>query len=179
MDIEQLIDTYGDYLYRIAFIYTRDPTAAEAKKSDEAFCEITTKKESELDVSTGYTTITYRKMDNSSSNIATSYMVFTIFHTQSKSIAICLHREHTYTKKELRKTTVKMELHCPACEKNYITQKNHVNYRELVHSQILPSYSSSLRNPRNSCGKQKGRPKFYLESPIYYFRIIVLSYRRR
>ncbi|WP_234417262.1 MULTISPECIES: hypothetical protein [unclassified Lysinibacillus] len=28
MDIEQLIDTYSDYLYRIAYIYTKDRTVA-------------------------------------------------------------------------------------------------------------------------------------------------------
>ena len=29
MEIEQLIHTYGDYLYRVAFIYTKDERAAE------------------------------------------------------------------------------------------------------------------------------------------------------
>lgn len=34
MDIEQLIDTYSDYLYRIAFIYTKDRLAAEEVVQD-------------------------------------------------------------------------------------------------------------------------------------------------
>ena len=37
MDIEQLIDTYSDYLYRIAFIYTKDRTAAEEVVQDVFF----------------------------------------------------------------------------------------------------------------------------------------------
>ncbi len=34
MDIEQLIHTYGDYLYRIAFIYTKDEQVAEEVVQD-------------------------------------------------------------------------------------------------------------------------------------------------
>lgn len=34
MDIEQLIDTYNDYLYRIAFIYTKDRLVAEEVVQD-------------------------------------------------------------------------------------------------------------------------------------------------
>lgn len=34
MDIEQLIDTYSDYLYRIAFIYTKDAQTAEEVVQD-------------------------------------------------------------------------------------------------------------------------------------------------
>ena len=34
MDIEQLIDTYSDYLYRIAFIYTKDRLVAEEVVQD-------------------------------------------------------------------------------------------------------------------------------------------------
>ncbi len=34
MEIEQLIDTYSDYLYRIAYIYTKDRTAAEEVVQD-------------------------------------------------------------------------------------------------------------------------------------------------
>ena len=34
MDIEQLIDTYSDYLFRIAFIYTKDRLAAEEVVQD-------------------------------------------------------------------------------------------------------------------------------------------------
>ena len=34
MDIEQLIHTYGDYLYRVAFIYTKDERASEEVVQD-------------------------------------------------------------------------------------------------------------------------------------------------
>ncbi|MGM9951645.1 MAG: RNA polymerase sigma factor [Lysinibacillus sp.] len=34
MEIEQLIHTYGDYLYRVAFIYTKDERAAEEVVQD-------------------------------------------------------------------------------------------------------------------------------------------------
>lgn len=34
MEIEQLIDTYSDTLYRVAFVYTRDRTAAEEVVQD-------------------------------------------------------------------------------------------------------------------------------------------------
>lgn len=34
MEIEKLIDTYSDYLYRIAFIYTKDRLAAEEVVQD-------------------------------------------------------------------------------------------------------------------------------------------------
>lgn len=34
MDIEQLVHTYSDYLYRIAFIYTKDERAAEEVVQD-------------------------------------------------------------------------------------------------------------------------------------------------
>lgn len=34
VDIEQIIDTYSDYLYRIAFIYTKDRLAAEEVVQD-------------------------------------------------------------------------------------------------------------------------------------------------
>ena len=34
MDIEQLIHTYGDYLYRVAFIYTKDERTAEEVVQD-------------------------------------------------------------------------------------------------------------------------------------------------
>jgi RNA polymerase sigma factor (sigma-70 family) len=34
MEIEQLIDTYSDYLFRIAFIYTKDRSAAEEVVQD-------------------------------------------------------------------------------------------------------------------------------------------------
>lgn len=34
MDIEKLIDTYSDYLYRIAFIYTKDRLTAEEVVQD-------------------------------------------------------------------------------------------------------------------------------------------------
>lgn len=37
MDIEQCIDTYSDYLYRIAFIYTKDRSAAEEVVQDVFF----------------------------------------------------------------------------------------------------------------------------------------------
>ena len=37
MDIEQLIDTYSDYLYRIAFIYTKDRLVAEEVIQDVFF----------------------------------------------------------------------------------------------------------------------------------------------
>lgn len=37
MDIEQLIDTYSDYLYRIAYIYTKDRTVAEEVVQDVFF----------------------------------------------------------------------------------------------------------------------------------------------
>ncbi|MGE7021658.1 RNA polymerase sigma factor [Solibacillus cecembensis] len=37
MDIEQCIHTYGDYLYRIAFIYTKDRSAAEEVVQDVFF----------------------------------------------------------------------------------------------------------------------------------------------
>ena len=37
MEIEQLIDTYSDYLFRIAFIYTKDRTAAEEVVQDVFF----------------------------------------------------------------------------------------------------------------------------------------------
>lgn len=37
MDIEELIHTYGDYLYRIAFIYTKDESAAEEIVQDVFF----------------------------------------------------------------------------------------------------------------------------------------------
>gem|GEM_PF-6740323 len=34
MEIEKLIDTYSDYLYRIAFIYTKDRLTAEEVVQD-------------------------------------------------------------------------------------------------------------------------------------------------
>ena len=34
MSIEEIIDTYSDYLYRIAFIYTKDEQAAEEVVQD-------------------------------------------------------------------------------------------------------------------------------------------------
>lgn len=34
MEIEQLIHTYGDYLFRVAFIYTKDERAAEEVVQD-------------------------------------------------------------------------------------------------------------------------------------------------
>ena len=37
LEIEQLIDTYSDYLYRIAFIYTKDRQAAEEVVQDVFF----------------------------------------------------------------------------------------------------------------------------------------------
>lgn len=37
MEIEQLIHTYGDYLYRIAFIYTKDARMAEEVVQDVFF----------------------------------------------------------------------------------------------------------------------------------------------
>jgi len=37
LEIEQLIHTYGDYLYRIAFIYTKDERAAEEVVQDVFF----------------------------------------------------------------------------------------------------------------------------------------------
>ncbi|MGE7024017.1 RNA polymerase sigma factor [Solibacillus cecembensis] len=37
MDIEQCINTYSDYLYRIAFIYTKDRSAAEEVVQDVFF----------------------------------------------------------------------------------------------------------------------------------------------
>ncbi|MFF5995634.1 sigma-70 family RNA polymerase sigma factor [Lysinibacillus sp. KU-BSD001] len=37
MDIQQLIHTYSDYLYRVAFIYTKDASAAEEVVQDVFF----------------------------------------------------------------------------------------------------------------------------------------------
>ncbi|MBD8037153.1 sigma-70 family RNA polymerase sigma factor [Solibacillus sp. A46] len=159
MNIEQLIDTYSDYLYRIAFIYTKDRLAAEEVVQDVFlnFYHKSDQFEQKASIKTYLVKMTInRSYDYLRSWKNKKFAIFQLFQPYEKGA------EQIYVEKELQGEVTAAVLALPVKDREVLLLYYYEEMTVIEIAELLQLAVSTVKS-RLQRARAKLRPKLSME----------------